>query len=97
MPPNNTNELPVDEKDAYLDENFLEKAGFAPTKVVENETESQDESKRQPVIWINVILISIFHVVAAYALIAYSWRIKILTLLWGKCISSSMQTTISQL
>lgn len=84
MPPNNTNELPVDEKDSYLDENFLEKAGFLPTKIVENETEIQNESKRQPIVWHNVILITVFHVIGVYMLFTYTFNVKLQTFLWGK-------------
>ena len=83
MPPNNTNELPVDEKDVYLDENFFEKAGLVTAKNTEDEAKNQNESKRQSIIWSNVILISIFHLLAVYMLFAYTFRVKTQTFLWG--------------
>lgn len=85
MPPNNTETTLLKEKCEESSEmNFLEISGIIPARRNKNDIKTT-ESKRQPLIWSNIILITIFHIVAAYCLVAYVYKIKFLTLIWGKC------------
>lgn len=83
MPPNNTeNVIMNEEKGEYPELNFLEVSGFASK--TKNDESKTKESKRQPIIWTNVILISLFHVTAVYMFFAYVYYIKLITITWGK-------------
>nr|QBM20314.1 very long chain fatty acid elongase [Phenacoccus solenopsis] len=82
MPPNNTeNVIMNEEKGEYPELNFLEVSGFASK--TKNDESKTKESKRQPIIWTNVILISLFHVTAVYMFFAYVYYIKLITITWG--------------
>ncbi len=84
MPPNTTNVLAVgEEKEDVSEINFLQVGGFVAKDNMPDNSQKETESKRQPLIWTNIILITIFHIVAVYSL-KYVPHVKYQTILWGK-------------
>ena len=82
MPPNNSESVIMNTKQMDSELNFLEVSGLVSTKSKQND--EKIDSKRQPIIWTNVVLITLFHIFAMYAFFAYVFRIKLLTITWGK-------------
>lgn len=91
MPPNNTeNTLIGDEIEQISELNFLQEAGFVSSTSPLKKTEDKNEkihSNRQPIIWTNVILITLFHILAVYMFFSYLWYLKYLTIVWGKYLN----------
>lgn len=83
MPPNNTENIMMSDRKGDPDLNFLEISGLVSTTTKEQDVKPK-ESKRQPIIWTNVILITLFHVLATYMFFAYVFDIKMLTITWGR-------------
>ncbi|XP_065212584.1 acyl-CoA Delta-9 desaturase-like [Planococcus citri] len=81
MPPNNSESIIMNAKPENSELDFLEVSGLVSTK--SEPKEETTESKRQPIIWINVVLITLFHLFATYAFFAYIFRIKLITIAWG--------------
>lgn len=86
MPPNNTHSTVLEDQfEDPTDENFLEVSGFVSRTPTEKEAKPV-ESKRQEIIWVNVILITLFHILTVFVLVAYIKYIKFMSIVWGKLI-----------
>lgn len=86
MPPNNTHSTVLEDQfENPIEENFLEVSGFVSKTSTEKEPKPV-ESKRQKIIWVNVILITLFHILTVYVLVAYIRYIKFMSIVWGKLI-----------
>lgn len=64
----------------------------AETRTDENQP-MKEKSRReiQPLIWSNVVIITIWHLIGLYAFCIYFIRVKFLTLAWGKYLGELMR------
>lgn len=87
MPPSSVHDTAIDDQTEEMESNFLQVGGFVCTEkspMPEIEKKENVDQARQPIIWFNVIMITLFHLLAAYMLLAYIIHIQYLTILWGK-------------
>lgn len=76
----------VRELDGLLskDENQLTKGSKDETKTLNQDQKGRSTLVKQPLIWLNITIISIYHLAALYAFITFPYVQRPLTFLWGK-------------
>lgn len=80
MPPSQT-EQTLTQYDEYISEDRkTEDFKYKPKKSFSIST----LFTQQPIIWLNTISIILFHVVSAVAFLTCAWKVKFLTIIWGK-------------
>lgn len=88
MPPSNTHSPAMEDQiEDTSDMNFLEIGGFVSKNQPVKEEATPEESRKQKIIWVNVVLITLFHVLAVYMGVAYVTEIKLMSIVWGEFTS----------
>ena len=86
MPPRSQHDTAIEGQNEQTESNFLQVGRCASSeKPSTPEIEKKNvEPVKQKIIWFNVIMITVFHLLATYMFFAYLIKLKFLTVVWGK-------------